>query len=53
MLIEPEDLWLLSKGQPPQSDELLAQMTLSRHTWLDYIHDPLSQKLYCPGGEQS
>jgi hypothetical protein len=52
MLIEPEDLWLLSKGQPPQSDELLAQMTLSRHTWLDYIHDRYLKNYIAQGGSK-
>jgi len=52
MFIEPDDLRFLSKGQPPQSDELLQQMTLGRKIWLDYIHDRYLKNYIAQGGSK-
>lgn len=52
MLVNQDDLYLLSKGQPPQSDELLQAMTLGRKTWLDYMNTHYLQNYLAKGGSK-
>ncbi|APB34349.1 hypothetical protein GlitD10_2023 [Gloeomargarita lithophora Alchichica-D10] len=52
MFLEPDDLLLLSKGQTPQSDDLLQAMTLGRSTWLDYMDDRYLKNHIAQGGSK-
>jgi len=39
LIIAPEEIDLLRRGQPPSNAELLQAMTLGRKLWLDYLQD--------------
>lgn len=52
MLLNQDDLYHLSKGQPPHSDALLQAMTLGREMWLNYMNDRYLQDYIAKGGSK-
>jgi len=52
MSIMPTDLYLLSEGKPPESEDLLRLITVGRELWVDYICERYLRNYIAKGGSK-